>query len=82
MKGYAFLDIDNNLNYKPYAAINEDPGFFGRHRGLITKTWQFDTEDKSNFANMLRNFNDLQVTNSAIRNFLITIDYLKTGSLP
>ena len=82
MKGYVTLDYDGNLHHKLYAAVQEDPGFFSRSKDSIVKHWYFDTEDRSNFANMLRQFNDRLVSNSTIRTFLISIDHLKTVANP
>ncbi len=78
MKGYVYLDLDNNLIYKTWDYINGDnPGFFSQNKHLIIRTWTFDTEDSRLMLNMLRSFSDLQLEVESVKNFLGSIGFTK-----
>jgi hypothetical protein len=69
MKGYVYLDLDGDLNYKTWEYINDDnPGFFSTNRHLILKSWLFDTENKVLFNNMLQGFTDTGIKQPTIMN--------------
>jgi hypothetical protein len=79
MKGYAYLDADNTLNYRTWEYINYDnPSFFSDNSHYIIKSWMFDTEDKLRFLSMMRNFNDLKILPFNIDIFLKSINHHKS----
>lgn len=44
--GYAYLDMDKRMNFKPkeYIAV-ENPGFWQQNQAYIVKVWPIDTDD-------------------------------------
>lgn len=76
MKGYVYLDLDNNLVYKLASYIdNEDPGFFGRNGHLIIKRWVFNTEDHRRMLDMFKEFMDRKIPVDNVNNFIKSIRY-------
>lgn len=76
MKGYAYLDLDNNLVYKPAEYIDSDnPYFFIQNSHLVVKKWKFDTQDFTSMENMLRSFTDLKIDVSRTLEFLQCISF-------
>lgn len=84
MKGYVFLDLDNNLIIKNWDYINtENPGFFSTNSHLLTKYWKFDSKNERRlFIDMLSKFKDLRIRPEVIRDFLIAIDEYIPPSTP
>jgi hypothetical protein len=76
MKGYAYLDIDGKVVYKPQDYIEEvNPAFFSQNSNFIVRKWKFDTESYSSMETMLAAFADLNLSPSAVHNFLQSIDF-------
>jgi hypothetical protein len=76
MRGYAYLDADGALMYKPADYIEEDnPGFWMQNEGLIMMVWQFDTADFSSMHRMYSRFKTLKLSNQAVLEFSSTIDF-------
>lgn len=76
MKGYAYLDLDNNVVYRVASYIDEDnPGFFAQNSHLIIKHWKFDTDNSSSMLVLFRNLNDLAVPNTKVKIFIDCIGY-------
>lgn len=74
MKGYVYMDLDGNLNYKTWEYINDDnPGFFSTNKHLILKFWPFDTEDKALYNNMLQGFTNLGIKQPTIMDLFKTL---------
>jgi hypothetical protein len=83
MRGYVYLDLDRQLVFKPAEYIESDnPYFFSQNSHLIVKKWKFDMSDETSMENMFRNFKDLALPTSSVRDFADSIGFLPKNQRP
>jgi hypothetical protein len=76
MKGYAYLDLDNNVIYKSADYIdNDNPGFFLQNHHYIIKHWKFNTDDARSMWTVFSALTDLKIPVSNVRAFIDCIGY-------
>jgi hypothetical protein len=80
MKGYAFIDMDFNLQYRTAEFIEVDnPFFWQQNKDFILRKWKFDTEDLSSMYfmfNQLREiFKGQNASATTVENFCTMIDF-------
>lgn len=76
MKGYAYLDVDGLLFYKPAEYIEYDnPGFWKDNEPFILIVWKFDTEDKDSMLRMYTRFKTLKLKTQPVREFSSSINF-------
>jgi hypothetical protein len=76
MKGYVYLDIDNELVLKDKNYIdNVNPTFWSENAGFIIKKWAFDTEQPSIMKSILLDFKTLQMKKQMAMRFLEAIGF-------
>ena len=76
MKGYAYIDLDNELVYKTRSYIEDDnPAFWNQNSHLLVRKFSFDTDDKSSMIRMLRTFQDMSISPDRVKNFCSCINF-------
>jgi hypothetical protein len=76
MKGYAYLDVEGGLHYKPASYIdNDNPAFWMDNSYLILIVWKFDTEDLSSMLQMYSKFKELKLKSDVVLNFSTAIKF-------
>jgi hypothetical protein len=76
MKGYVYLDVDNELIIKDKNYIdNINPLFWSENGGFIVKKWAFDTDEPSIMKTILIDFKTLQMKKQLALRFLDAIGF-------
>jgi hypothetical protein len=76
MRIYAFLDVDGGLQWRTSDYIeNVNPAFWIENSTLILRTWPIDTDDLHRMKAMLHDFSDMRLTQSVVRDFLVSINF-------
>lgn len=76
MKGYAYLDNEGGVFYKPAEYIDLDnPGFWKDNEYLILLVWKFDTDDMSSMHRMYTRFKTLKLKSQTIIDFSSSIGF-------
>lgn len=76
MRGYAYLDLDGTLNFKPSTYVDyENPGFWKENEFLITLVWRFDTDDMSSMYAMYSRFKSLKLKSQTVLEFSQAINF-------
>jgi hypothetical protein len=70
MKGYAYLDNDGLLYYRPARYIDEEnPGFWRDNAAFVLVVWKFDTDDIDSMYRMYSRFKTLKLNNQMVLDF-------------
>jgi hypothetical protein len=76
MKGYVYLDNDNNLNVRDKHYIDVvDPLFWGRNAHLINIVWPFDSEDEECMLRILSSLRKFELKKETVSNFCLSIGF-------
>jgi hypothetical protein len=76
MKGYVYLDNDDNLNVRTLEFIEgEDPGFWGRNAHFINIVWKFDSEDKAGMYDLLSSLKRKELPTRKVSDFCKSIGF-------
>lgn len=76
MKGYAYLDLDGNLVYKPQKYIEEiNLKFWSQNQHLIFRKFVFDTNDRQSMLELFRKISDLQIQPDKVLSFCQSINF-------
>lgn len=75
-KGYAFLDVDQNISFRDAEYIDKyDPGFWGRNAHSIDIYWKFDQEIPESMKSLMESFKRRQLPALAVKEFCKAIGF-------
>lgn len=70
MKGYVYLDADENLAVKTFEYIQcENPNFFGENRHYVKLVLPFDSDNEMDFEEVLRSLARNRIPERKVREF-------------
>jgi hypothetical protein len=76
MKGYAYVDWDNNVVHKTWHYIQDDnPTFWKDNEHLIQKAYMFDTDNRDVMKLMFASMRGLGIKDRAIMDLSVAIGF-------
>jgi hypothetical protein len=76
LKGYAYTDNDENINFRLKEFIDvQDPTFWDRNYESIAQVWEIDTENDASMLKFLSHFKRVEAPARLVINFCKSIQF-------